>query len=455
MRLNHYLDGAWVDGDGAEHRTSSPWEGRELHTFGVASTDQVGTAAAAARAAQPGWARESPVVRGEMLARMARELDDRSSELATAISSEMGKLEEEAAEEVRRAIGFLTWIGGAAPSLLEGRTLYSESASRQVLTYRRPVGPSLLIVPWNFPANIACWKLGSALASGCSIVLKHSSLTPRSATIIFEAIDATGLPSGVANLVLGPGATGAALTERPEFRSISFTGSTEVGRQLAQAAAGRGQRVQAEMGGVNPVVVMGDAPFDRAVADLVANSFGTSGQRCTAPRLVLVEESGYGRFREAFVAGASETRIAPLASQATVDDCMAGIDAADLPVLVGGQRTGPTTMEPTVLEGLVDEEIFGPVAAIAPIDDLDAALDVIHKLDYGLSSAIYTRSLGATSRFLRETDTGMVHVNKATTGGEAHVPFGGAKASAIGPKEMGAAPEFFTEWVTAYVDSEV
>ena len=401
-------------------------------------------------------------------------LEERADELARLVTREQGKTLAESRSEVARAVQFWSWMGHQGGSI-QGITAPSENDELLVLTLREPLGVVTLITPWNFPVNIPGWKLASALVCGNTVVLKPAQLTPLCAVTLVEALSEAGIPNGVVNLVLGSGSeVGSRLVTDGRVRGISFTGSTETGLAINQQAAPLGKRVQAEMGGQNAVVVLADADLARAADGAAVAAFGTAGQRCTAARRVIVEERAAAEFAELLRRAASALRvgpgtedgvdIGPMVDEKAMNDVLREIERAreeGAVVLAGGGRAGDGDgyfLEPTLLGAVTPgmtiarEEVFGPVLPILEVRDFGEALEVAVSTPYGLSSSIYTRDLETAVRFMRETDTGVVHINKPPIGGEPHLPFGGLKQSALGPKEMGAAVEFYTQSKTVYLD---
>jgi acyl-CoA reductase-like NAD-dependent aldehyde dehydrogenase len=431
-------------------------------------------AVAAAAGAFPAWKATSPIRRGQIFVRASRVVEDRQEELSRLITREQGKTLAEARGEVARVAQFMAWIGHQGGSIT-GVTAPTEADHMMGLTFREPLGVVGLITPWNFPFNIPSWKLGSSLVCGNTVVLKPSQLTPLCALALVEALAEAGLPDGVVNLVVGSGrVVGETLVTDPRVRAISFTGSTAVGVDINVKAAALGKKVQAEMGGHNAVIVLEDADLERAAKGCVMAGYGTTGLRCTAPRRIIAVRPVAGRLTELL---AEETRkvkigpgddegsdIGPLVDEASLLDVLGAIDTAreeGAEVVVGGNRAGNGSgyfLEPTLLARvdrsmtIAREEVFGPVLPVMEVADYDEALEVACSTRYGLSSSIYTRDLNAAIRFMQETDTGVVHVNKPPIGAESHLPFGGLKESGLGPKELGAVADFYTQTKTVYLD---
>jgi aldehyde dehydrogenase (NAD+) len=473
--LENYVGGRWTapSTEAAVDDTNPADPSDVLARVPLSSADDARTAVAAAADAFPAWKRISAVRRGQLLVKAARVLEERAEEVARLITREQGKTLAEARGEVPRAIDFWGWMGQQGGSL-QGITAPTGSDTMLGLTLREPLGVVGLVTPWNFPVNIPAWKLGSALVCGNTVVLKPAQLTPLCAVALVECLAEAGIPDGVVNLVLGSGhEVGDAIVTDERVKAISFTGSTGVGLGINQKAATLGKKVQAEMGGHNAVVVLADADLDRAAKGCVVAGYGTTGQRCTAPRRIVAVRSIADELTEKLAAETRAVRVGPgdaegvdvgpMVDETSLNEVLAAIEQAraeGAEVVTGGRR-GPGDgffLEPTLLAGvtpamtIANEEVFGPVLPVLEVEDLDEALAVAVSTRYGLSSSIYTRDLNAAIRFMHETDTGVVHVNKPPIGAESHLPFGGLKASALGPKELGAAAEFFTQTKTVFID---
>jgi aldehyde dehydrogenase (NAD+) len=477
-----YLHGNFVEGrstsslSGEEYERRNPAKPREVTgRFAASNEADVDAAVAAAHAAQGAWGATSAPARGSVLARAARALESRVEEVALAMTHEMGKPIREARGEAARAVQILDYFAGEG--LRPTGELYEQSASgNPVFTARRPVGVVGLITPWNFPAAIPVWKLAPALAYGNAVVLKLAVDAPRTGLYVAECFAEAGLPPGVLNVLTGSGATvGAALVRDERVAAISFTGSVGVGRDVRAIATDRGARVQLELGGQNPLIVVADANLDAAVEAAYAGAFWSAGQKCTATRRIYVEAGAYDDFRERLLRRVAAgcvgdpaepaTEVGPLVNERQLDEVLAAIErgrAEGGEVVAGGERLDREGffVAPTVFERVGDdsflscEEVFGPVTALYRYDDLDEAIARANAVRFGLSASLYTQSLTSAQRFMRELRAGILHVNSQTAGAEVHVPFGGTKVSGFGPHEQGrAAIEFYTDVVTVYYDA--
>lgn len=420
------------------------------------------------------WGRTPGPRRAAVLHSAATLIEQRADQIATDITREEGKLVSDARGETLRAAAVLRFHAGEAERT-HGEAGDAGDPGTLAFTRRRPLGVVALITPWNFPIAIPAWKSAPALAFGNAVVLKPSEVTPLSAWSLAEALWDAGLPHDVLQVVCGePHEVGPALCGDPAVAALTFTGSTAVGRRLQRDAVARGIKVQTEMGGKNPVVVLDDADVAQAVEQTVAGAMRSTGQKCTATSRVIVTPGIREAFVEALLARVAalrvgdpldaETEIGPLVSEVQRERVLGHIDAAardGLTPAVGGSapdRPG-WFVEPTLYldadprSALAQEEIFGPVAAVIEAEDLDAALEIANAVPYGLAASVFTRDLGQVQRFVRGIEAGVVHVNGETAGTEPQVPFGGMKASSSHSREQGrAAAEFFTAVKTVYVD---
>jgi aldehyde dehydrogenase (NAD+) len=444
----------------------------------LSTRQETQAAIAAAEAAFPAWRATPAPVRGRIVAKAGQLMEAVKEELAALLTREEGKTLGESRGELARSINIMEFIAGEARRL-KGEMMPSELPNNFVYTVREPLGVVGIITPWNFPVAIPVWKIAPALVAGNAVVFKPSELTPGTATRLVELFMKAGLPPGVLNMVHGLGDTvGDELVNNPAVKGISFTGSTAVGLKIYAQAAARGAKVQCEMGGKNPVVVLEDADLDLAVESTAQGAFGSTGQRCTATSRAVVVDAVADQFVDRLIARASKVRVGPgddpdvhvgpSVSPTQFEKVLRYIeygkeDGAQL--IYGGRalREGRLAkgffIEPTIFDHvepnmrIAQEEIFGPVLSVLRVKDFDEAMDVANGVQYGLSSSIFTCDASRIFQFVDRIETGVTHVNSATVGGEAHVPFGGFKATGIGARELGSqALEFYTELKVVYVD---
>jgi alpha-ketoglutaric semialdehyde dehydrogenase len=476
MNGRNYIAGEWADArGGGTYEKTNPWQpSQTVGTFASSGEDDVDAAVAAAEEAFPAWSRLPLAARGAYLVAAAASLDRRVDDIARDMSTEMGKPLREARGETLRAAQILRYAAGEAYRAV-GEHFEQSLTGAQVSTRRRPLGVVGLITPWNFPIAIPVWKLAPALMYGNTVVLKLAYEAPLTGVHVAEAFADASLPPGVLNVLTGRGSTvGAALVRDPRVRAISFTGSVPTGHGVRDEATRAGKRVQLELGGHNPLIVMADADLDRAAEAAYAGAFWSAGQKCTATRRIYVQDGVYDAFRETFLARVArgkvgdpldaETEVGPIVNQSQFDEITGAIDRGREEggeVVAGGERAHAEALliAPTVFEGVRDdaylscEEVFGPVTSLYRVADFDEAIARANAVPFGLSASIYTSSLPTATRFQNEAQAGLLHVNSQTAGAEVHVPFGGIKSSGFGPHEQGrAAIEFYTEVVTVYVD---
>lgn len=439
-----------------------------------ATAADVDAAVSAARAAAPEWAGATAPARADVLRTAADLLLEREARIATTLTLEEGKAIRDARAEVQRAAAILRYFAGECLQPL-GEVYASATPDTLLHTVRVPLGVVGAITPWNFPIAIPAWKVAPALAFGNAVVWKAAQIASGTAAELAGALHDAGLPPGVLNLLTGTAAQiGNALVAHPGLDAITFTGSNAVGRAIAATAAPRGTKLQLELGGKNPVVVLADADLDQAVACTVRGAMLSSGQRCTATSRAIVVRELCDAFAERVAAVVGElvvgdplderTDVGPLASAAQHAGVRGYLEVAaqeGLQLVCGGGTSDPAGgyyVEPTVYRDvppasrLAREEIFGPVLAITPADSFDAALALANDTEFGLSASIFTRDLDRALAFSRRAEVGIVHVNGETAGAEPHVPFGGMKASSSHSREQGkAAAHFFTDVKTVYV----
>ncbi|MES2185731.1 MAG: aldehyde dehydrogenase family protein [Pseudomonadota bacterium] len=478
MPHHNLIAGDWVAGVRHGENRSPSDTGDLIGEYAQADAAQVDTAVQAALAAFPAWATGSVQARADALDRIGTETLARREELGTLLAREEGKTRPEGIGEVVRAGQIFKFFAGECLRLA-GETLPSVRPGIGVDITREPVGVVGLITPWNFPLAIPAWKIAPALAFGNCVVFKPADLVPASAWALAEIIHRAGLPPGVFNLVMGRGSVvGDALVAHPGITAVSFTGSTGVGRHIATQCMEHSKKVQLEMGGKNPQVVLDDADLAQAVELCVQSAFFSTCQRCTASSRLIVDTGIHDRFVDAMKtrmgtlrvgdALTAGTDIGPAASQAQMEQDLAYIAIARQEGAVleaGGDRVTCHTgsgrsgffLAPTLFSGAAPgmlvqrEEIFGPVATVLRVRGYEEALAAANDTAFGLSAGIATSSLKYATHFKRHSQAGMVMVNLPTAGVDYHVPFGGRKASSYGPREQGRyAQEFFTTVKTAY-----
>jgi alpha-ketoglutaric semialdehyde dehydrogenase len=421
-----------------------------------------------AGAASAAWREVPGAGRARALSDAATALEQRSAEVTSLVVREVGKPVSEARGEVARGVAILRYYAQAA-LLPDGETIPAAAADQLLMTRHVPVGVAALLTPWNFPVAIPLWKAAPSLAYGNATILKPSSAAAATGMALAEILGAF-LPADVFQVVLGGAAAAGQLIDHPDVAAISFTGSSEVGRQISRRAADRGCRVQAEMGGQNPSVVLADADLDRAATAIAYASMGYAGQKCTATSRVIVERSVYPQFRDRLAAAVEALQVLDPADEKTLvgpvidDDARAGalaaLAASGGRVLTGGSALdapgyylAPTLVELDQPEGpLATEEVFAPVAALIPADSADQAVSIANAVRYGLVAAVFTSDLGRSLRLTRQLAAGMIRVNAPTSGVDFQAPFGGSKESSYGPREQGmAARSFYTESRTVLI----
>jgi len=471
--LTHYIAGERVKAE-TPQESLNPSDTREVVArFPDGGKAEVDAAVDAARKAFPGWSGASPEVRADVLDKVGEIILQRRADLGKLLSREEGKTLPEGIGEVTRAGRIFKYFAGEAVRR-HGQNLDSIRPGVEINTFREAVGVFGLITPWNFPIAIPAWKTAPALAFGNTVVIKPAGPTPATAAALADIIFEAGAPAGVFNMVIGRGVVGDAIAKHPGIDGVSFTGSQGVGTQVAQSALSHQARVQLEMGGKNPLVVLDDADFDRAVMCALDGAFFATGQRCTASSRIIVTDGIYKKFVEALtektlaltVGDALDpaSKMGPAVSQQQLEQNLSYVDIA---VKEGGRLTGGGQrltlakpgyyMSPAVIADtsqgmrINGEEVFGPVASILRVKDYDEALAVANAGEFGLSAGICTSSLKYARHFQRAVRAGMVMVNLPTAGVDYHVPFGGSRKSSYGAREQGfAAVEFYTQTKTAY-----
>ena len=476
LDLCHWIDGEKVAAD-RPTQSLNPSDTREVVARTPDGADvEVNAAVAAAKAAFPAWSEASPEVRSDILDRAGTLVMERREALGRLLSREEGKTLAEGIGETVRAGRILKYFAGEALRL-HGQNLASVRPGVEIQTYRQAVGVYGLITPWNFPIAIPAWKAAPALAFGNTVVMKPAGPTPATAEALVAILHEAGLPKGVLNLVIGRGRVGQAIVDHPDVAGISFTGSQGVGAGVAFGAVKRQARVQLEMGGKNPLIVLDDADLDRAVQIALDGSFFATGQRCTASSRLIVQDGIHGRFVAALAERVAALRVGdaldpatqmgPAVSEDQMENSYRYIDIARGEggrVVTGGERLTLDKpgwyVQPTLISDtgpgmrINTEEVFGPVASTLRVKDYEAALEIANGSEFGLSAGIVTASLKHARDFQRRSRSGMVMVNLPTAGVDYHVPFGGSKSSSYGAREQGfAAADFFTQTKTAYSSS--
>ena len=472
MTYAHYIAGEWVTDDAVSININPSNIDDIVGEFSRGDAARVDEAVAAANAAQPDWAAASPQLRHDVLEKASNLITSRKDELGRLLSREEGKTLAEGIGETMRAAQVFKFFAGEAIRNV-GDAVASIRPGIDVTVEREAVGTIGLITPWNFPIAIPAWKLAPALAYGNAVVMKPAELTPGCAWELAKILHEAGCPAGVFNLVMGPGSTvGARIVEHPGIDAISFTGSVATGNTIAVQCASTGKRVQMEMGGKNPLVVVDDADLDVAVATAINGAFFSTGQRCTASSRLIVTAGIHDAFLEKLTSAAANlivgdaldaaTQIGPVVDQKQLDQNLRYLKLASnegCDVRGGELANGPGFfMKPAIFAGATNqmtvsrEEIFGPMASVIKVADYDEALAVANDTEFGLSAGICTTSLRYASDFRRKAQAGMVMVNLPTAGVDYHVPFGGRKGSSYGPREQGSyAREFYTIVKTSYI----
>jgi acyl-CoA reductase-like NAD-dependent aldehyde dehydrogenase len=477
---HNYIGGEWVKAASAEWFDNvNPADASDIvGRFPKSNEDDVNAAVAAAKSAARRWRRTPAPKRAEILFRLGEILRENKDQFTREMTREMGKVTKEAGGDVQEAIDCTYYTAGEGRRL-HGFTTPAEMPDKFAMCVRQPVGLCGLITPFNFPMAIPSWKLIPALVCGNTVVIKSGEDVPLSTINLVKSCEKAGIPKGVVNVINGFGEAGAALVGHKDVRLISFTGSTDTGRIIAEQCARDNKIVSLEMGGKNAIIVMDDADVDNAVEGSLWGAFGTSGQRCTASSRLVVHKKVYKKFAEKLVEKVRnlrvgngldpKTEVGPVINQQAMDKILGYIDIGknqDKATLAcGGNRLTKGDygkgyyIEPTVFTNvkpgmrIEQEEIFGPVTAVIPFSTLDEALEIVNGVKYGLSSAIYTQDVNNAFHAMQELYTGICYVNSATIGAEVHLPFGGTKGTGNGHREAGTQVlDIFSEWKALYID---
>src|SRR6185369_15682057 len=478
IEVRNYIRGEWISiRRGREIEIRNPADQDEVVGKGfLASAREAEAAIAAASEALPAWSRMPAPKRGEIVERAADLIRAEQDDIARLLTREEGKTVTEAKGEIYRAYNVMNYTAGQSRRM-GGITIPSELPKNFVYTVRQPLGVVALITPWNFPICIPAWKIAPALVSGNTVIFKPSSTTPLTAMKLVEIFERAGLPPGVLNLLIGSSSeVGDTITRNPAVRGVSFTGSSDNGTQIYTSCASRGVKAQCEMGGKNPVIVLEDADLGLAVEGIVSGAFGSTGQRCTATSRAVLQESIADEVVSRMVERVSKWKVGngldadvqmgPVVSAQQLKSVEQYIEVGKnegAKLVTGGKRPASQPrgffLEPTIFDHvkpdfrIAREEIFGPVLSVIRVKDYESAIAAANASQYGLTSSIYTNDSGRIFDFCERIETGMVHVNSPTVGGEAQIPFGGMKSSGVGEREQGpTALDFYTDVKVIYID---
>lgn len=477
-QLKNFIGGEWVEPKTDQYGdVVNPANGKKLVDVPLSGTDDVNEAVAAAKKAQKEWSLEPAPMRAEILYDIGQMMKERKKHLSQILTQENGKVLEEARGEVQEGIDMAFYMAGEGRRLF-GHTVPAELKNKFAMSVRAPVGVVGIITPWNFPIAIATWKSFPAIVAGNTVVWKPATETPLMAYEMAKIFEEAGLPKGVVNVVFGSGGdVGNAMVHHDDLRVISFTGSNEVGRNIASECGRQLKKVSLEMGGKNAVIVMDDADLELAAQGIVWGAFGTSGQRCTATSRVIVHEKVKEDLEKHILEEMKnlkigdglndDIKVGPIINQGGIDKIKKYIEIGkeEGKLLTGGSELTEGKyesgyyFEPTLFTDvkpnarIAQEEIFGPVLSIIPVESYEEAVEVNNSVEFGLSSSIFTQDANQVFKAQRDLDTGIVYVNAGTTGAEIHLPFGGTKGTGNGHRDSGqAALDVFTEWRAVYVD---
>lgn len=477
-KTGSFIDGEWYTAKSDKMITNINPANLDdvIAEFPAATADDTNRAIEAAKRAQKEWEKVPAPERGRVLARAAAIARSRVDEIGETLTREEGKVIAEGKGEAMKGVNVLEFCSGAG-FRLAGKTLPSEVPNTLTFTLRKPIGVAGIITPWNFPWAIPVWKIAPAIVAGNAVVFKPASSTPATASLFMEILDEAGLPKGVCNMVVGSGReVGNTIVQHPDVQVLSFTGSNSVGGALYQDAAKKGAKVVCEMGGKNPLIVLKDADIQKAATAIVAGGFGSTGQRCTATSRVIVHPDVKADLLDILVEKAKSMKIGDGLDPATqmgpaVDEGQFNTDLEYIEIakkegaklLVGGAKAEEAGngyfVQPTIFDDVTEdmrlfqEEVFGPVISITEADTTEEAIRLANAVPFGLTSAIFTANVDAAMKYVSEIESGMVHVNEPTIGGEAQLPFGGVKATGVGDREMAEeGVNFYTELKTVFIN---
>ncbi len=475
MEFQNYINGKWITGK-SSFTTVNPATGETLAQIAEANLADVESAVQAATDAFNSWRLTPAPLRGELLFKVGDILKTKKEELARLLTQDMGKVIAEARGDIQEAIDMAYYMGGEGRRLL-GYTAPVEMPNKFGMAVRDPSGVVGIITPWNFPIAVPSWKIFPALIAGNTLIWKPSPETPAISAAFVKVFEEAGLPAGVFNLLLAPGADVAkAIVSHPGVRVLSFTGSTTTGRAIAEAAGKLNKKVSLEMGGKNAIIVLDDTNLELVTDATLWAAFGTTGQRCTAASRLIVQKGIAPKLKESLLARTKKltlgngldpaVEVGPVINKAALDRIhnfvqigqkegarvLVGASVADVngkgffytPTLFDGVQPGST---------LEAQEVFGPVLSIIEVNSLEEAIQVNNRSQYGLSTSIFTQDVNRAFTAMRDIFTGLVYINHGTTGAEIQFPFGGVRGTGNGHREAGqAALELFTEWKSIYVD---
>lgn len=478
---SNLINGEWVSPSTNEAEASvNPADYREIVGYvPLSAVKDLDDAVQSAKTAFKYWGKLGGAARGEYLRKAADRIEQRLDEIAETLTREMGKTLVEAKGETARGAAILRYYAGEGMRSI-GEVIPSSEQDTLLFTTRVPLGVVGLITPWNFPVAIPLWKMAPALIYGNTVVIKPALEATVTAMKVMECFVEAGFPAGVVNLVSGKGSTiGNAMCDHTDVKAISFTGSNQVGQQIAQKAVKRGAKYQLEMGGKNPVIITEHADLELAANLTVSGSMRSSGQKCTATSRAIVVKGVYDEFRDKVIDKLRNIKVAnglqadsymgPVASQNQFNGILESVkkgieEGANL--VMGGKPVNRDELafgyyiEPTLFDqvdpsmSIAQEEIFGPVLALIKVDSLKEALEVANDVKYGLSASIFTNRLDEVFQYIHEMEAGMIRVNGESSGVELQAPFGGLKSSSSQAREQGrAAMEFFTSIKTVTIKS--
>ncbi len=480
MEYKNFINGKWVGAKGKEkfeNRNPADWD-ELVGVFPKSGPEDVDEAVTAAEEAFKKWRLVPAPKRGEVIFRAGELLKKNKEEISRDMTREMGKIIQETRGDTQEGIDTAYYAAGEGRRLL-GETTPAELPNKFAMSVRQPIGVCGVISPWNFPMAIPTWKIFPALMCGNTVVFKPASDTPLTAVRLVEILAEAGLPAGVINLVHGTGSSvGTPLVEHPKVRLLSFTGSSDVGKQIASSGGKTLKRVSLELGGKNAQIVMDDADLELTVEGALWGAFGTTGQRCTATSRLILHEKIKDSFLSLFLERVeglklgngldSRTDVGPLVNKAQREQIQSYVDVGlgeGAKLLAGGKvyEEGECAKgwfyEPTVFDGvepdmrIAQEEIFGPVLSVLKAGSLSEAIEILNNSDYGLSSSIYTSNVNTAHVAIRDIEAGITYINGPTIGAEVHLPFGGVKDTGNGHRESGTAVlDVFTEWKSVYID---